>query len=78
MLAREDFLLENLRTPPFVDARDLENLRCIDIGVGSPAHYGYTADHAFVDLRASAFWVGRHWRGRRDLPGRTSRQRCIS
>lgn len=50
MLAREDFLLENLCTSTFVDASDLENLRCVDIGVGSSAHNGYAANHAFVDL----------------------------
>ena len=54
MLAREDFLLENLRAPAFVDAGDLEDLRCVDIRVGSPTHDGYAANHAFVDLERVA------------------------
>ena len=53
MLPGQYLLLQNLCPSAFVNARYLEDLSRVHIGVSAPAHDSDTADHAFVNLCAS-------------------------
>ena len=53
VFTRKNLLLQYLRSSAFVDSGYLQDLRCVDIGVGASPHDSYAADHALVDLYAS-------------------------
>jgi len=58
VLSGQNFLLQDFCAPALVDARDLENLGRVDIGVVASAHDGDTADHALIYLEDTVVRMG--------------------